>query len=154
MNDTRHSTVTDLLAQVQAGNHAAFDELLPLVYEELHGLDHALLAMRQIQIDYARGKKAQKRGGDRVAVTFDEMKLDDPDPRIRDLAYPAISGGVARWQVGRALGSRAWEARRAAGVAGGWADPGSPGAPRSIEYPYRSTNPEEGRGPPPPYFFS
>jgi len=103
MIDTRHSTVTDLLAQVQAGNHAAFDELLPLVYEELPGLAHALLAMRQILIDYARGKKAQKRGGDRVAVTFDEMKLDDPDPRIRDLAYllflEDLLGGkwVERW---------------------------------------------------------
>ncbi len=125
-NGTRHSTVTALLAQVQAGNHAAFDELFPLVYEELHGLAHAqrggwrgdetmntsalvheaylklaaqdqldcegrahflavsARAMRQILIDYARGKKAQKRGGDRVAVTFDEMKLEDPSPEITD----------------------------------------------------------------------
>ena len=126
MNDSRHSTVTVLLAQVKAGNHAAFDELFPLVYEELHGLAHAqrvgwrgddtmntsalvheaylklaaqdqldiegrahfqsvaARAMRQILINYARGKKAQKRGGDRVAVTFDEMKLEDQGPEITD----------------------------------------------------------------------
>ncbi len=50
-----------------------------------------------------------------------DLRLDDPDPRIRDLAYllflEELLGG--KW-VG-ALGSRAWEARCAAGVAGGGA---------------------------------
>jgi RNA polymerase sigma factor (TIGR02999 family) len=121
MNDQRQSTVTVLLGAIRAGNDAAFDELFPLVYEELKGLAHAqrrgwqgddtmntsalvheaylklaahdhldwesrahfrsvaARAMRQILIDYARGKKAQKRGGDLVAVTFDEMRLEESD---------------------------------------------------------------------------
>lgn len=121
MNDQRQSTVTVLLGAVRAGNDAAFDELFPLVYEELKGLAHAqrrgwqgddtmntsalvheaylklaahdhldwesrahfrsvaARAMRQILIDYARGKKARKRGGDLVAVTFDEMRIEESD---------------------------------------------------------------------------
>ncbi len=64
-----------------------------------------------------------------------DHRLDDPDPRIRDLAYllflEELLGGkwVERW-------AREREARCAAGVAEGGADPGFPGAPRLIEYPY------------------
>ncbi len=126
MSDTQHGTVTVLLAQVKAGNRAAFKELFTLLYDQLHGLAHAqrlgwhgddtlntsvlvheaymrlvaqdqldiesrahfqsvaARAMRQILIDYARGKKAQKRGGDHVTVTLDEMKLEDSGPEITD----------------------------------------------------------------------
>lgn len=110
-------SVTRLLAEVRAGRPQAFDALVPLVYEELHGLAHAqrgrwrgeatlnttvLLheaylklaspeapdwesrahflsvaarAMRQVLLDYARGKRAQKRGEGRVRVTLDEERL-------------------------------------------------------------------------------
>ncbi len=61
---------------------AAADE--PDWQSRAHFLAVSARAMRQILIDYARGKKAQKRGGDRVAVTFDEMKLEDPSPEITD----------------------------------------------------------------------
>jgi len=118
------STVTQLLAEVRAGSSSAFDELFPLVYEELRRLAHAqrrqwhgdetmnttaliheaylklaapeeldwesrahlmsvaAKAMRQILIDYARGKRAKKRGGDWVRVTLNELKLEDPSPEL------------------------------------------------------------------------
>jgi RNA polymerase sigma factor (TIGR02999 family) len=61
---------------------AAADE--PDWQSRAHFLAVSARAMRQILIDYARGKKAQKRGGDRVAVTLDERKLEDPSPEITD----------------------------------------------------------------------
>lgn len=109
--------VSGLLAQVRDGSPTAFDALVPLVYEELHGLAKAqrrrwqgdqtidttaLLheaylkvaaaespdwksrshffsvaarAMRQVLIDYARARATEKRGGDRVRVSFDELRL-------------------------------------------------------------------------------
>jgi RNA polymerase sigma factor (TIGR02999 family) len=41
MNDSRHSTVTQLLGELRAGRPSAFDELVPLVYDELRELAHA-----------------------------------------------------------------------------------------------------------------
>jgi RNA polymerase sigma factor (TIGR02999 family) len=41
MNDSRHDTVKRLLTELRAGNDSAFDELVPLVYEELRELAHA-----------------------------------------------------------------------------------------------------------------
>ncbi len=124
MNDSLPSTVTQLLAEVRAGSSSAFDELFPLVYEELRQLAHAqrrqwhgeetlnttaliheaylklaapaepdwksrahlmsvaAKAMRQILIDYARVQRAKKRGGDRVRVTLDELKLESPSPEF------------------------------------------------------------------------
>lgn len=38
MNETRQHTVTRLLRELRAGDRRAFDELLPLVYDELHQL--------------------------------------------------------------------------------------------------------------------
>ena len=38
MRDTRPVSIDPLLGEVRAGNKAAFDELLPLVYDELHRL--------------------------------------------------------------------------------------------------------------------
>lgn len=111
--------VTRLLEELRAGRSSAFDALVPLVYEELHGLAHAqrgrwrgdatlnttaLLheaytklaaagappweshahflsvaarAMRQVLLDYARGKQARKRGGDQIRVTLDEERIAD-----------------------------------------------------------------------------
>ncbi len=40
-----------------------------------HFLAVASRAMRQVLIDYARIKRAEKRGGDRMPVTLDEMRL-------------------------------------------------------------------------------
>jgi RNA polymerase sigma factor (TIGR02999 family) len=120
-DDSRSSTVARLLAEVREGSDSAFDELVPLIYEELRGLAHAqrdiwhgdetldttaltheaylklagqarldwesrahfrsiaARAMRQILIDYARAKRAQKRGGERVRVSLEDVKVADPD---------------------------------------------------------------------------
>jgi RNA polymerase sigma factor (TIGR02999 family) len=119
-HDSRSSTVTRLLMEVREGSDSAFDELVPLIYEELRGLAHAqrnvwhgtetldttaltheaylklagqtqldwesrahfrsiaARAMRQILIDYARAKRTQKRGGEHVRVSLDDLKVADP----------------------------------------------------------------------------
>jgi RNA polymerase sigma factor (TIGR02999 family) len=54
-----------------------------------HFLAVAATAMRQILIDYARIRRAEKRGGDRVQVTLDELKLD-PGPNLSDERAEAL----------------------------------------------------------------
>jgi RNA polymerase sigma-70 factor (ECF subfamily) len=118
--------VTRILARVRAGDEAAGDELLPLVYEELRRIargqlsrerkDHTLQAtallheawmklggldaavptnrahflgiaartMRQILVDHARGKKADKRGQGWERVTLD-IALEQLQQRELDL---------------------------------------------------------------------
>ena len=49
-----------------------------------HFFGVAARAMRQILIDYARRRRAQKRGGDRSKTTFDEMKLGDGQIALSD----------------------------------------------------------------------
>ncbi|MEE9577387.1 MAG: sigma-70 family RNA polymerase sigma factor [Gemmatimonadota bacterium] len=46
-----------------------------------HFLAVAAKAMRRILIDYARIRRAEKRGGDRVQVTLDKLNLD-PGPNL------------------------------------------------------------------------
>lgn len=49
-------------------------------------LQIAVQAMRRILIDYARAKKAEKRGGDMRRVTLDSAVLDSrPDGALRDI---------------------------------------------------------------------
>ena len=117
VNDSDESTVSQLLAEVRAGSPSAFDDLVPIVYEELRGLARAqrhgwhgdetlnttalvheayqklaahdepawegrahfrsvaARAMRQILIDYTRARRTVKRGGERVRVTLDELRI-------------------------------------------------------------------------------
>ena len=116
MNETQQHMVTRLLGELRAGDRRAFDDLLPLVYGELHMLAErqrrrwhgdetlnttalvheaylrlvdqtapqwrsephflavAATAMRQILLDYAKGKHAAKREGGRRRVTLDEVE--------------------------------------------------------------------------------
>ena len=109
--------VTQLLGELREGDREAFDELLPIIYEELHRLAHLKLrgnrpggtlnttalvheayfklvnhhavdwsgrthffavaarAMRQVVIDRARRRQAQKRGGDVAKITLDESRI-------------------------------------------------------------------------------
>lgn len=112
----RSRTVTRLLGDLEEGRTDAFQELFPLVYEELREIGHrergrwrgnhtldstalvheaylrlvartrpgwrsrahfravAATAMRQILIDYARERGAQKRGGQRERVSLGELR--------------------------------------------------------------------------------
>ena len=117
MNDSLPTTVSRLLAEVRAGSRSAFDDLVPIVYEELRDLARAqrhgwqgdetlnttalvheayqklaaqdeprwesrahfrsvaARAMRQVLIDYSRARRAAKRGGKLVRVSFDELRV-------------------------------------------------------------------------------
>ncbi len=55
-----------------------------------HFFGVAARAMRQILIDYARKRKAQKRGGDVSKVSFDEMKLIEGKIRLSDERADAL----------------------------------------------------------------
>ncbi|HKK46747.1 MAG TPA: sigma-70 family RNA polymerase sigma factor [Balneolaceae bacterium] len=129
--------ITQILQKVKEGSSEAYDQLFPLVYDQLksiafkkmknerkdHTLSHTELVhevylklvdqtnidwkdrahffamasqcMRQILIDYARKKKADKRGGNKEPVTFIDtlMKVDrqaddliNLDSALQDLA--------------------------------------------------------------------
>ena len=51
-----------------------------------HLLSLAVRIMRQLLVDHARERTAQKRGGGAVAVTLDEQKLADESPFLQLLA--------------------------------------------------------------------
>jgi len=116
---TKH--LGDLVERAQAGDSAAAEELMPVVYDELrriagaymkrerpgqtiqptalvheaylrllkdkkqdwqgrtHFLAIAATSMRQILIERARAKHAEKRGGDRQRITLEEGALADRD---------------------------------------------------------------------------
>lgn len=121
--------ITSLLVRVQKGSQEAYEELFPLIYDELkrlafsklrherdditvtetelvhevylkmvdltrihaedknHFLAIAARCMRQILVDHARKKKAQKRGGNQRDVTYiDELlKVRQESTRILNL---------------------------------------------------------------------
>lgn len=127
MSSPYQHQVTRLLLDLSGGNRVAFDELLPLVYDELrklarhhlarerpgHTLDSVALvneayvkladqqklapqnrahffatasgAMRRILVDYARTRKAAKRGGGVAALPLDGMTAVLTDERAEDL---------------------------------------------------------------------
>ena len=135
-------TISRLLLDLKAGDSRAFNELFPLVYDELHqaaqrqrgrwqddttlntsALVHevylklvdqsapqyqcrshfmavASRAMRQILIDYARGKHTAKRGGGRQHVPLADIEAalaggGDP-PEARDEALVALDESLRR----------------------------------------------------------
>lgn len=121
-------TVTHLLQEWRGGNQAALDEVIPLVYRELHNLAASYMrreraghtfrptdlvaeayvrlaegtnphwndrvhffgiaarTMRQILVDHARKRNADKRGAGERAVTFEEdqvaARAERPDDMI------------------------------------------------------------------------
>ena len=116
--------VTALLADWSEGDHQALNELMPLVYDELHRLashylrreraghtlqttalvheaylklvdqSHANLrnrvqffsaaanVMRHVLIDYARQRKASKRGGDHSRLSLDKTVISSEDQNV------------------------------------------------------------------------
>jgi RNA polymerase sigma factor (TIGR02999 family) len=131
-----------VLQELRAGNRGAFDELFPLVYDELHLIAErrrqrwdgdetlnttalvneaylklvdqsapdwqsrahflavASTAMRQILMDYAKLKRAAKRGGRRPHVALHEIEAalhDAEDPTgVRDEALVALDDALRR----------------------------------------------------------
>lgn len=137
MPQPKKSEITQLLKDIQQGSEKAYNDLFPLIYEELkklafsklkkehadmtisktelvhevyikminqeavefenrnHFLAIASRCMRQILIDHARKRKAEKRGGEKKDVTYiDEIlkvqeeasKLIDIDQKIEELS--------------------------------------------------------------------
>lgn len=145
ISGSRQETVTRLLLELKAGDRGAFDDLFPLVYDQLrqaaewerrrwqgdetlnttalvhetylklsgqaaldwqcrsHFLSVASRAMRQILINYAKAKKAEKRGGRRRQVSLHEIEASlaeavDPS-EARDEAMVALDESLRRLEA-------------------------------------------------------
>jgi RNA polymerase sigma-70 factor, ECF subfamily len=88
--------ITSLLAQWSEGKREAMDQLMPLVYEQLHALARRLVPseipassrahffalcarlMRRILIDHARASVRHKRGGGAPIVALDGIDVASP----------------------------------------------------------------------------
>jgi RNA polymerase sigma factor (TIGR02999 family) len=142
MHDAHPQSVSRVLQELRAGNRGAFDELFPLVYDELHLIAErqrrrwegdetlnttalvneaylklvdqsapdwrsrahflavASTAMRQILMDYAKRKRAAKRGGRRPHVALHEIEAalheaEDPSG-VRDEVLVALDNSLRR----------------------------------------------------------
>jgi len=122
MSDEIRATVARLIRDVSNGNRAAFQELVPLIYEELRALAHrqrrrgrydatlnttalvhelylklegqrrlpatdrayffavAAKAMRHILCNYARDRRAQKRGNGAAKISLDDLTIPPDVP--------------------------------------------------------------------------
>ena len=142
MHDAHRQSISHVLQELSAGNRGAFDELFPLVYDELHLIAErrrqrwdgdetlnttalvneaylklvdqsapdwqsrahflavASTAMRQILMDYAKRKRAAKRGGRRPHVALQEIEAalheaEDPSG-VRDEVLVALDDALRR----------------------------------------------------------
>jgi RNA polymerase sigma-70 factor (ECF subfamily) len=174
------SEVTRLLGQIDAGESRAAEQLLPLIYDELHQLAGSLMAgersnhtlqptalvheayvrlvqnqrpewegrvhfvrvaaraMRNVLVDHARARRAQKRGEGFAQVTLDEgltFAVDDPagllvvdetlsrlramDEQLGDVVELRFFGGLSNAEIAKALDisertvERGWRTARA-----------------------------------------
>jgi RNA polymerase sigma factor (TIGR02999 family) len=141
MRESHPQSISCLLQELRAGNRGAFDELFPLVYDELHRIAErqrgrwdgdetlntsalvneaylrladysapewrsrahflavASTAMRQILIDYAKGKRTAKRGGGRPHVALHEIEavLETEDrSEVRNEVLVALDDSLRR----------------------------------------------------------
>jgi RNA polymerase sigma factor (TIGR02999 family) len=127
MPETPRSSITALLARAREGEREALDQLLPLIYDELHRLaksalrhdrpEHTLQptalvneaflrlfgpqqpefsdrshflgiaarVMRQVLVDYARVRRAQKRGAGLQVPLHDNIASPEPPADLLDL---------------------------------------------------------------------
>lgn len=173
--------ITRLLAELTGGNQDVVNALLPLIYDELHGMaenqlrrerkDHTLnatalvheaylklvdqsrvswqnrahflgvasQAMRRILINYAEQRRAQKRGGDLVATTFDDdlvpretradqlIDLDEALTRLKTLSERQAAvveyrffGGLTHEEIAEVVGVSVPTVRRDWRLARAW----------------------------------
>ena len=142
MSARQQHQVTDLLRDLKAGKPEAFEELVPLIYDDLHllaerqrlrwegdetlnttALVHeaylrmvdqaspdwkdrahflavASIAMRQILLDYAKRRRAAKRGGMQRPVPLhvieEALRSDDDAAEARIDALVALDGSLRR----------------------------------------------------------
>jgi RNA polymerase sigma factor (TIGR02999 family) len=188
IGDSHLQSVSRLLQELRAGNRGAFDELFPLVYDELHRIAErqrqrwdgdetlnttalvneaylrlvdqsapewqsrahflavASTAMRQILIDYAKRKRAAKRGGrrphlalheieaalqqaedpsgarDEVLVALDDAlrRLDQRDQRQTRIVECRFFGGMSIEDTAEALGVSPATVKRGWSIAQAW----------------------------------
>jgi RNA polymerase sigma factor (TIGR02999 family) len=188
MPESHPQSISRVLAALRAGEQGAFDELLPFVYDELHGIaarerrrwegDETLnttalvneaylrlvdqsapdwrsrahfmavaaTAMRQILIDYAKRKRAAKRGGgqphlalhdleaalhrdesasgsrDEVLLALDEAlnRLQQRDLRQARIVECRFFGGMSIADTGEALGVSPATVKRGWAMAQAW----------------------------------
>jgi len=162
--------VTQLLRDVQRGDRAAFDRLVPLLYDQMkmvaerqlrheragHTLDATSLVheaylklaeqaqvdfenrahflalaarvMRRVLVDYARRRKAAKRGGEWIRTTLSgtpspretdpeellalDAALDQLDARQRDVVELRFFTGLSEKEIGDVLGVTSRTVRR------------------------------------------
>ena len=86
------SDVTQILSQIDAGDQAAAEQLLPLVYEELRKLAASKLAQEQpgqtlqatALVDNARRKQSLRQGGQfhRQDVDLDQLSQPENSPDL------------------------------------------------------------------------
>jgi RNA polymerase sigma factor (TIGR02999 family) len=188
MPESHPQSISRVLEALRAGEQGAFDELFPLVYDELHGiaarerrrwegdetlntsalvneaylrlvdqsapdwrsrahfLAVAATAMRQILIDYAKRKRAAKRGGgqphlalhdleaalhrdesasgsrDEVLLALDEAlnRLQQRDLRQARIVECRFFGGMSIADTGEALGVSPATVKRGWAMAQAW----------------------------------
>lgn len=161
----RDDRVAELLDASSRGNASAFDELIPLVYDDLRGIAHRRLrsertnhtldttalvheaylrlvdqreadwrdrahffavaarAIRNVLVDYARRRKALKRGGgdvpplqvdtavggssvvDLLALDQALSRLAERDPRLERIVECRFFGGMTMAEAAEALGT-------------------------------------------------
>lgn len=119
--------ITKLLVRLKEGNNEVYDQLYPLIYEELRDIAYAHMSqqsaghtlsktelvhetylklidqsrinftdkshflaiasrcMRQILVDYARKKHAQKRGGKKKDITYIDEIFENQDKKAQEL---------------------------------------------------------------------
>jgi len=107
--------------------------------DRAHFLATAAVAMRRVLVDHARTRSREKRGGERVPVTFDEelalagdscdglLELDDAldrlaaiAPRLARVVECRFFGGLSDEETADALGTTARTVRRDWVKARGW----------------------------------
>lgn len=80
--------------------HEAYLKLVPGDWasgsDRRHFMAVAARAMRQILVDYARGRARLKRGGGRAALTFDESTYISVDPVTEPDLFIALDGALTK----------------------------------------------------------